>query len=124
MDIKQVDNRFKVLWEKSESTPVHSDYKPSFATLSSDTVSDDRPSGTLEQSNLTSNIPQNENSSKTPKFSKTSNKGTNTTWKEQKGFEGVDEKTFDTLGKIGKPPGQGFVDKMNLKTSVERYIAS
>jgi len=49
-------------------------------------------------------------------------KGNNKTWRNQKGFDGVSDEQFDTLGKIGKPPGDSFTDKLKAGIEKHRYL--
>lgn len=54
----RLDKKYPLLWEKSETTPSTIGDKTPFATLSSIKADEERPSGTLRQSNLSENIPQ------------------------------------------------------------------
>ncbi|MDP1771996.1 MAG: LPD38 domain-containing protein, partial [Methylobacter sp.] len=43
-------------------------------------------------------------------------------WKDQAGFDGLSDEVLATLGKIGRPPGQGIIEKAKSQLEKHRYL--
>ncbi len=56
--VSRLEKKYPLLWEKSETTPSDFSNQTSFAALPPNEADGSRPSGTLEQSGLSENIPQ------------------------------------------------------------------
>ncbi len=59
-NVDRVIKNSPLLWEKSATTPADADNQLSFAAFPSDKISEERPNGTPEQSNLSKTIPQSQ----------------------------------------------------------------
>ena len=72
------------------------------------------------QIKLTSN--ENPTFSDDIRFSKSAKKGSNRTWKNKKGFEGLSDKTFDALAKTGHGERDSFSNKMKDGLEKHKYL--